>query len=164
MRRILLIFMVIVILLVGIGMGYFHYSKPGILLMHGLSRDKIKLTLSNDNLQFYLYEKKQEIGFLVLRKRDHGYGWKIYSDTSKRIDDNQFSIKTLYPTIQNGTVVVKGVWGGGVKGASSSEITLKINGGIYPPDLMIFKKNDYLYFLVETDKVDKSDMLTIENR
>jgi hypothetical protein len=164
LRRILFIVVLMGIVLLGGGMAYFHYSKQGILWSNGLSAETIKLTMTNGNgnLQFYLYEKKQEIGFLVLRKRDSGLGWKTYNETSKLADNHQDSIKTLYPTIENGSAVAKSVWGGVVKGASSSYVTLKINGQSYQPDLVSFKKNDYLYFLVDTDKVEDSDTLTIE--
>ncbi|MBJ6360048.1 hypothetical protein ACFOQM_01775 [Paenibacillus sp. GCM10012307] len=163
MRRNNLILVLVVLLLTIGALVYVHlnFSKTGILLNHGLSKENIKLTTENGNTKFYFYEKNKEIGLLAMRKRN-GPGWIFYTDNRILIDDKTGTIKTVYPTIKNGAAVARSVWGGVVKDATSANIIVKINGMEYQPNLLTYKKNDSLYFLIDTDKVDKSDFMTIE--
>jgi hypothetical protein len=147
--------------LAGAGMIYTHNTKPGILFSRGFMGDGIKLAMTKGDLQFYFYEKSQTIGFLVLRKRENGFGWKVYAETSKPMNGRQDAIKILYPTIKNGAAAARSIWGGIVEKAASPAVTLKINGEVLSPDLVSYKKNEYYCFLIDTDQVDESDTLAI---
>ena len=162
-RRILILILTIAVLFAGGRSVYLHYSVSRILMRHGLSQDSIKLTrtIGIFHVYFYVKEKEKQMGFLVLRKRSP-FGWKTYVEVVDSVTGQRDSTKLLYPMVVNGGTTSRSLWGGVVTQAESPEIRIRINGDLYEPDQLSYKKNEYLYFLVDSEKVGLMDKLTVE--
>jgi len=162
-RKFLIGILLILVIAASGGYRYVHYAKSGILWKHGFSADTLKLVTTGGILQFYLYERDDQLGFIVLKKRDNGQGWKFYTQESIPISNSQTSLKMLYHTVKDGNIAVRALWGGRLEGdgAASPNIQLAIRDIPYTPDAISYKKNEYLYFLLHTDWTEMSDTLEV---
>ncbi|BBI33815.1 hypothetical protein [Cohnella abietis] len=146
--------------------GYLNYFKSGIFLKEGLSSQDIKLTLTEGELHFYLFEKtinnKPVIGIMVLEQRN-GFGWRKFREISiSKIEGDISFVHILYPTIKNGNAIGKSMWGGVFPDAVSRNVHFKIDDDVIIPHLLLFNKSGPSYFFTESDNVTSSN-LTIKN-
>lgn len=139
-------FTIILIGVIGV-LGFLNFIPTGIILKSGIYQSDVKLIYQKDDwFRYYLYENNESrMGIIVLQKRANSILWSEYYKNEVTINKDKIKIlKSFYPTVEDGTIIHKKIWGG--------IITSKLNDN---RDLLIHVNNDIKkvnVFKIEADK------------
>ncbi|AJS60631.1 hypothetical protein [Paenibacillus sp. IHBB 10380] len=127
------LFTIILIGVLGV-LGFLNFIPSGIILKNGIYQSDVKLIYQKDDwFRYYLYDNNEGMmGVIVLQKRDNSILWSEYYKNDVILNKGEIKIlKSFYPTVENGFIIHKKIWGG--------IITSKLNNN---RDLLIHVNND----------------------